>query len=491
MMINEAFRLQKYICLSLVITALCACGFAHGVVLAQESLAEISGFEPSEILSIEDGEELKPTDRNLIRMLYRAAKTSDQSFAKYAELSHGSTLEQIDSDERGRRLNVFRLSGRAKSVKVVFKADADDAGAKPSEIHPFCLLTIEDHSGGRLLVAVPVKRTSSGGVRVNVPRNWLKQKALDELVEFDGYFLAKFAASKLAETSDNELVPLFVANKIKWFPDHPNVELAIHSDHVLLARHQVNLTQRDIAAKNNNRQMQADEGDYFYQLLRATNQIERSEIVESAIDFHSLLQSPGESLARSVELAGRVRRVTKAQVTNPQQQKLIDADHYYVIDLLIPLSDTKVVVNTKKTKPDGTGDEVENGPSIAYDNRFPVTVCVAKLPCAEDELEKQNVIVNGFFFRLWNYPSAFVDERTSDSGAGQVCPLVVGLAPVIVDNNVDAGRAFLAQILLGLAGAVLLFALLAVWYLKRSDQKVGSAVKKNDELPDEVGEINF
>ena len=457
---------------------------------AQETPAELSGFDQSETLSIEDGDELRASDSNLVRLLYRAAKTSDQNFARYSKLNRDVTLEQLNADPRGRRLHVIRMRGRAKSVKAILKSEV--GGQQAPEIHPFCLVSFDAPSGEEFFVAVPAKRTSRGGFNVNVPRAWLKQSALDELAEFDGYFLAKFDARKLqgkANDSESRALPVFVANKIKWFPDKTNAALAIHQDHVLLAKHGVDLAQRDIAAKNNNRLMQADEGTYFYQMMRATRVVQQNEISEEAIGFQKLLQSPGASLGRAVQFSGRVRRVTKAQVTNPLQQRLLGADHYFVLDVFIPLTDSKVVVNTKQTL---TGDEQSNDatspPSITYDNRFPVTVCVANLPCDAKQLEKQNVDVSGFFFRLWNYPSAFVEQ---ENAGGQVCPLVVGLTPVIVESGAEQGRAFLQQVLFGAAALLLLFGVLAIWYLKLSDRKVGSAMKKGDALPDKIGEIEL
>ena len=109
-----------------------------------------------------------------------------------------------------------------------------------------------------------------------------------------------------------------------------------------------------------------------------------------------------------------MRRATRVQISDSYQESIIGANHYFMLDLIVPLGDSKIVVNTKRVR---EGDE-ENGPdgktespSITYDNRFPVTVCVGEIPCSEKDLEKQNVLINGFFFRLWNYPSEFVDQH--------------------------------------------------------------------------------
>ena len=62
---------------------------------------------------------------------------------------------------------------------------------------------------------------------------------------------------------------------------------------------------------------------------------------------------------------------------------------------------------------------------------------------------------------------------------------------MIVESGAEQGRAFLQQVLFGAAALLLLFGVLAIWYLKLSDRKVGSAMKKGDALPDKIGEIEL
>ena len=466
---------------------------------SQESPAAVSGFDESEVRAIEDEKPLTRTDPNLIRLLYRAAKTSDRNFRKHAAQNSKVTLPQIAESPRQHRLQVFRLRGRVQKFTPMV---GSQKLAESGDGHPFCMLTIVDESGKQFLVAVPVKQTAGGVLKVNAPKNWLNKSELNQPVELNAYYLANFdlaasqeLVSKTTSTREalrleSDVAPTFVTNRIRWFPDQTNESLGVHADHVLLASQGVDLTALDIVARNNNRQMRADESEYFYQLIRATKKITPDQLQQS-LGFEKLLQSPGDSLGRSVSFEGRVRRATRVQISDSYQASIIGANHYFMLDLIVPLGDSKIVVNTKRVR---EGDE-ENGPdgktespSITYDNRFPVTVCVGELPCSEKDLEKQNVLINGFFFRLWNYPSEYVDQHIDDGG--QTSPLIIGLTPTIRQSQAEEGRSFLSQMVFGLAAAIMLLGIFAMWYLRHTDSASKARSKEREELPDEIGPID-
>ncbi len=115
-----------------------------------------------------------------------------------------------------------------------------------------------------------------------------------------------------------------------------------------------------------------------------------------------------------------------------------------------------------------------------YENRFPVTVCVANLPCSESEIENKSFVVQGFFFRLWNYDSSFTDRQASR--VGQISPLVIAIAPTIEESSTAGLNTILASGLLFVIGVGLVIA----WFLFRSDKRSGAYFKRYRELPDEL-----
>ena len=62
----------------------------------------------------------------------------------------------------------------------------------------------------------------------------------------------------------------------------------------------------------------------------------------------------------------------------------------------------------------------KSGKEIEY-KRFPITVCCLELPTgfSIESIERQSVLIDGFFFRFWKYQS----DKTDAAGAsGQVSP---------------------------------------------------------------------
>ncbi len=220
-------------------------GLAQSVFGFQsQSAADLSGLESNELYSIEDHAALTASDPNLVRMLFRATKTSEQNFIRFAKSNDNLTVQQVMADPRDYRSCVVHLKGRVKRVWPVSIPGMDDDGP----IAGFYLVKFEDKQGIEFLVAAPgsgemLAGTGKSKADMGVPGKWPAKKDMDQSAECFAYFLAVYdlqAKTGLEQTDregDHEGtgnarqpignvldlrktdVPLFVARRIHWYPD--------------------------------------------------------------------------------------------------------------------------------------------------------------------------------------------------------------------------------------------------------------------------------
>ncbi len=100
---------------------------------------------------------------------------------------------------------------------------------------------------------------------------------------------------------------------------------------------------------NNNRHLSSEESPCFYEMLRAVKQLHPEELPKDALDFRQLLQNPDAHIGRAVQMAGHVRRAVRVEVDEPFLQQQFGLDHYFQLDMFVPLGGSKVVVNTAKS----------------------------------------------------------------------------------------------------------------------------------------------
>jgi hypothetical protein len=480
-------------------------GLAQSVFGLQSQLpADLSGLESNELYSIEDHAELTASDPNLVRMLFRASKTSEQNFVRFAKSNDKLTVQQVLANPRDHRACVVRLKGRVKRVWPVFIPGMDDNGP----IAGFFLAKFEDQQGAEFLVAAPgsdemLKGTEESKSDMGVPGKWPSKKDMDQNAECFAYFLAVYDLQKnhpLGQTDHegpgnprqpigNVLdlhttdVPLFVARRVAWYPDRTNESMDVTPDEVLLAAHGLDVGQFDRVRANNNRHLSSGESQCFYEMLRAVKQLHPEEMPENALDFQRLLQNPDTHIGRAVRITGHVRRAVRIEVSEPFLLQQYGLDHYFELDMFVPLGGGKVVVNPPKVSEKNPGNTDDGAAQpIVYENRFPLTVCVANLPCSESEIENRSFIVQGFFFKLWNYHSSFTDRNAS--GVGQISPLIIALAPANEESSTASLDAILAISLLVVIGAGAVIA----WFFFYSDKRSGAYFKRYRELP---RDLNF
>ena len=88
-----------------------------GSAAAQQELpSALSGFEPSELYDVIDESQFSASDEFMIRLLFRAANASQESWERYAKYTRGISLAAVQDHPQEYRFQVFEITGRVKMV---------------------------------------------------------------------------------------------------------------------------------------------------------------------------------------------------------------------------------------------------------------------------------------------------------------------------------------------------------------------------------------
>ena len=452
-------------------------------LVAQDSPAELSGFEPSEIFDVRDGGKIEPGNEVLTRLLYRCFQVSDKSLRRASRHTNDVTIQDTADNPRDYRFYPFAINGVAKAFTT--RLIENDSNA----FDGVDLLHVTDSSGQECLVALPI--VGDEQMQAALPHQWTANTEIEQPIEFVGFFmgLRNFEpepgdnASSIAapDSLSNKLnPPLFVARRVNWYPDRISAELEITETDLLLAQAGVDFTQLRQLGDRNGYGINADEALSFYQLLKAASELDAPSIQAPKIELESMLRNPAHYLARPVAITGHVRRVTEIAVQDADIRQRLGIDKYYQLDMFVPLENRRIVI---KPPPGKSADKKPTADSdtqdLVIDHRFPVTVCTCSLPMAKDQINRNRVTARGFFFKNWSYESELSLE--TQSGARQIAPLIIAMQPDIA----PAGANDFSWILMLFAFAVLGSAVLLAWLMKlRTTSGNQQAMPERIEIPD-------
>jgi hypothetical protein len=421
---------------------------------SQEELpSSLSGFESSDLFAVTDDVELDTKDAMLRQLVYLCQSLSAESLEHFLEYSKDVSDQQLNDDIQQYRFWVFQKRGR---VVRVGRQKLPDELATP-EFKEFWLLIVED---GDQTYAV-VCRT--------VPSSWGGIESLSEPIEVTGFLFGRKQMPQFVKSGES--IPLFVCDRVSWFPDKESSKANLGAAQLYLASQGVDFGFLDMIRRNQKRGMLAEENRYFYQMIKAATVAQRdpSQVADlPSVGFVELITASNKHLGSVVEIEGNVRRIVAVPITSKAERERLGIDQFYELDMYIPLAD----IATVKAK-DKDGNDIE------YNDRFPVTVHIPSLPEAVTEYRHNRVRVKGFFYRMWSFQSEFAKQTNQK---GQMSPLIIGFEPKIYRASTQTFDTILT---VGAVGFILgLFAL--IFYLRRSDQNSQSPLRRNDELPETV-----
>ncbi len=414
---------------------------ARRMTHARELLTLLS-VDESQLASFADGEALGPQDEEtVVRMLYNMPRFPLNDLERWSKSI--DQLSELIANPGDHRADTFQLRGRATKID-------------PVEILPEVAERLEFSRYYRVTLALEDSlHTAVVCVRA-IPDSWQLGRALNEPVAAYGMFL-KLGAGGTEQTEFN-----FVAPKIAWMPTEPKPSAGVTDDQVLLASLGMDIGLFDDVRDSNRKPITATDRECFYQLLAVMQDADSSRIRASAypsVDLPPLLQKPSSQHGRLMVVRGTARRAMKILVDDRDIQERFGIDHYFQIDVFIPLGDQVVRLGAK-----------ENGESPTFDNSFPVTVCVAKLPAdlPEGADIREEVSIPAACFKLWAYKSRYVSSFDKDQL--QVSPMFIGAEPKVI-QLVTKQNPYVGIAIGGSFVVVLALAWLVLWRTSRSDSK--------------------
>ena len=403
-------------------------------------LLAVYGISGDELASFADGQPMDASERQtLIRILFRIPQFPQYQLESWA--SHGVSRGELAASPETHRTRAIRLRGRVRSVarEPMLRDLALGFG-----FDAYYRVHVETEEGGACIVYTRA-----------IPEGWQQTDPTGTPVQTTALFL------KTAEVGQRAALTL-VASHLAWFPEQADLPAGLSANQVFLAQRGMDLGLFDPVRKRNRMEVGSEDRECFYQLMAVVDRITADEFASRAPDefeLARLLQEPDQQHGQIQQVKGTARRITRVVVEDRDVQQRLGIDHYFQIDMFVPLGNQVVRL--------GRADE---GETPTFSNTYPVTVCVRTLP---DELsvgqQRQEMRIPAVFFKLWAYRSQFVSSY--DTRQLQISPMLIGAQPVLISRDLSSS----SSTGLGLAVAFLLFFAgiwIWAWRFQRQDAAV-------------------
>jgi hypothetical protein len=411
-----------------------------------ETKIALSGFSLSESFRIEDRQAFDIRSHNLLRLVYRLWQTSFSNLEQYSRFTGDVDWQRILDDPAGYRLQVFSIEGHVRSVVRIPLPEADQ---EPRHVYRCRGISVEGK---------PFEVLS-----LHAPAVWLRAEELAEPIKVLGFFFGTIEPADsnreepLRQTGDDgDYVPLFVAKRLFWYPAEVRAAFAVTPSHVELARHGVDISGFDFVRREDRQPLGDKDARTFYQILNAVARV-GTDFGDEGIDHMELLRNPTANYGRRVSFRARVRQCS---IIRPEADSPLDGELYYQLIVFPDLRDSRGESTTVEI---GKGEE-----KLSY-RRFPFTVCVGQLPegLTPEQIENQQVWIDGFYFRFWRFDA----ERTRDTAVGaQISPLIIANMPQMIPSTMGELENFFSYLLLLVAGILAIVGLTIFRAVKRQSR---------------------
>ena len=177
-----------------------------------------------------------------------------------------------------------------------------------------------------------------------------------------------------------------------------------------------------------------------------------------------LLEKSASHFGEVFPVEGVARRAMRVPVADPDIRARFGIDHYYEIDLFLPLAGAAL-----RFGKDASGEK-----NPVYRNAFPATLIVRELPegLAESENMHELVRADAVFFKVWAYRSNY----TSQFGQLQPAPLFLAARPTLVHVQPPA-HWLIGTLVLSALGLALGVAGIVAWWYRQSDRAAQAQAK--------------
>lgn len=414
-------------------------------------LLELYGIAESQLKMLADGQPLGAEDEEtLVRMLYQMPRFPLDALQRWAAPRLDvAVLSGAPADHRG---DAVKLAGRAKQLRHVKLAPEI---VERFEFADYYIVTIESSDPPcRLEVCTRA-----------IPQAW-RPGPLDEPVSAQALFLK-------TSSTDADPALVFVTPRVAWHPDRVDEANFISADLLELAKLGMDIGLFDAIRGRNRKGIESVDSECFYQLLAAVGRAAPGELAGLARrdpPFGPLLQSPRSNQGKLFSLHGTARRVTRILVGERDLQERFGFDHYYQIDIFVPLGNQVVRL----------GDPGESEEVPTFSNEYPITVCARQLPpgMREGDDIRQEVRVAAVYFKLWSYRSEYISSF--DNRQLQIGPMLIGRDLELIEFQ--SARSPWVGIIAGVVFLVVLaITWLGLWRTGRNDRRVEQEANRRRE----------
>lgn len=438
-----------------------------------DTAIELSGLSISETFKIPEKIPFDTEEPYFKRLLYRGFQSSHRTLSRYSQFTSDVAWEKIVSDNAAHRARVFHRSGVALNAQriPIAGSESEDPIRQVFKLN------------GQLEDGQPFQLIS-----LNLPRVWLNRETLQQPIEFTG-----FLYTLIQEDGSAESVPMFITQRVAWFPQQADSNLGITDSHVLLSQHGVDIGGIETIMRQHGKKLTAVEAPFFFQFLTAVETIGIDRVPEplsESLGAVELLKNFRQAHGEAVRFQARVRQCSVVQrpadSTDPSFQQYYQLIVFPDLGAREARQSIPLIPNTLDVMP---GIEVSDGQQTLTYSRFPYTICARSLPegMTPADIENQQVMIEGFFYRFWKYEA----ELTEAMGAsGQLSPLIIVNQPRLVKTSKQQLSLFINSFLV----LFLLILLFAAWTSLRTAQRnrriLGESIDGTP-LPDRLDTRNF
>ncbi|HUE70791.1 MAG TPA: hypothetical protein VMP01_07865 [Pirellulaceae bacterium] len=280
-----------------------------------------------------------------------------------------------------------------------------------------------------------------------LPAAWQLDVAMNEQASAYGLFL------KLGDEQASSPL-LLVTDRVAWLPAEPRPTLGVTPAHVALASLGVDIGRLQAVGLERRAGLTAVDREPFYQILSALEGEQAAKLLtqKQPLNLAALLQEPQEHTGDVLPVRGLARRVLRVDVPDVDIRRRFGIDHYFEVDLSLPLEQTIKL----------GADPIAKNQAVVYEHSFPATICIRELPpgLAVGDDVRQSIEASAVFFKLWLYHSAYAKE----AGLAQPAPLFLARSVQVVAD--EKPSLFVADVVVGLAMAIaaLVFVGIVLWY---------------------------
>ncbi len=400
------------------------------------------GIVASQWESFLDGEALSGAEEEvLVRLLYLYSRFGQDNVEAWADRGLAlPDLAELPADHRGKIVALRGTVQRASAVKLL----------------PEVATRFEFAQYYQVQLQLGPELDATVYCRV-VPAAWKLDAEMDERASAYGLFL------KVGDEQGGSPL-LLVTDRLAWLPAQPRPELGATPAHVALASLGVDVGRLQAVGKERRTGLTAVDREPFYQVLAALGNDEAAARLkpQSSLDLGALLKEPQQHAGVVLPVRGLARRVVRVDVPDLDIRRRFGIDHYFEVDLSLPLEHTIKLGADPKAK----------NQAVTYENSFPATICVRELPAGlsvGDDV-RQSIESGAVFFKLWLYQSGY----TQEAGLAQPAPLFLARSVRVVTQAEQSS--FWPDVVVGTAMATvaLVFIGIVLWY-RASDRAAKSA----------------